>query len=144
MKVKLSPFTILFLILNSILIFCASRKDDVPKEPSSSLTHTKGDLPPSPGNHFDSATDGIWVKNTQTQTEKAIYDNGYVIHEKAQEELKSIMEVPTKDDSVKASAEQKREDVYGTFMDTIRDRTEVSFLIQIKIDRIANYSDLTN
>lgn len=62
MKVKLSPFAILFLLLNSILIFCASKKIDEENKISSGLIHKNENTKLSAGYTFDSLQTTIGSK----------------------------------------------------------------------------------
>lgn len=54
MKFQLSPFIVLFVSLNSILIFCASRKIDPKKKPSSVKMHTIRNSAVKPEDNLDS------------------------------------------------------------------------------------------
>lgn len=98
MKVKLSPFTILFLLLNSILIFCASRKIDVEKKPASSLTHTNQDNQLSLSDTINAPANGIWITGTEIPAQKDSYIIGYTIREKAYKGIKPIIKASVNDD----------------------------------------------
>jgi len=87
MKVKLSPFTILFLSLNSILIFCASRKINPEKKPSSRSTYTNMDIQINPADNIDSQVYDTWVKKTKTHADQA-YDE--VVYKKKQKIMEEI------------------------------------------------------
>jgi predicted metalloendopeptidase len=145
MKLKLSPFTILFLLLNSILIFCASRKVDTEKKTSSAVTLTNAKTHLRPGVNIDANPNGSWVADTKIPVNKVSYSIGYIIDGKIQEEASFFMKASANNDFAEESAEQKTRNHYGAFRGALsRDRTEISSLGQIKIDAISNYKDLAN
>jgi predicted metalloendopeptidase len=103
MKVKLSPFTILFLLLNSILIFCASRKIDSEKKPSSSLTNTTTDTHVKASDNFNAYANSSWVKKTKIAADKSSADIGFIINDRSDEGVKNSTPTSTKDDFAKDS-----------------------------------------
>jgi hypothetical protein len=82
MKLKPSPFIVLFLSLNSILIFCATRKADAKKNSSTGLEHAVDDSPLSPGDNFDALTNDPSIKNAKLTASAVSYYIGYMIHNK--------------------------------------------------------------
>jgi predicted metalloendopeptidase len=145
MKLKLSPFTVLFLSLNSILIFCASRKVDTEKKTPSALTNTTSYAQLRPGGNLDASANGSWMTNTKIPANKVYYSIGYIIDEKTQRDFNFVLKTSASNDLPEESDEQKIGYLCGTFRDTVsRDRTEISSLGKIKIDAITNYRDLAN
>lgn len=96
MKFKLSPFIVLFLSLNSILIFCATRKVEPEEKPSTGLTHTSEDDQLSPDDNFESSRKISSMENTTLLEHEDQYYIGYMTHEKDQNELNSVKETSAK------------------------------------------------
>lgn len=133
MKFKLSPFIILFFLLNSILIFCAFTKIDSEQKPASETTVKNTDAPARPHGNLDPHADATPAKKIKTQLDKAPYDGGHTNKAKTQEDAKAIMGASAKDDFVEGSAEQKIESA---------GQSGISRLLpeHIKIDAIDNYT----
>lgn len=147
MKVKLSPFTILFLSLNSILIFCASRKINPEKKPSSRSTYTNMDIQINPADNIDSQVYDTWVKKTKTHADKASDEVVYKKTLKIMEDAKSLIEVSAKDDIADGPDALKTEVTSGALVHTISGkRTKISPMLREnrKIDATANYTGLAN
>jgi len=145
MKFKLSFIRTLFILLGSVLIFGAFTKIKSNKNLSSGLTLKNMDPSVRPGDNFNAYVNGTWMKNTKIPADKASYGIAYMIHEKAQEDVKAIIENAAKGKFADGSDEQKIGDFYGAFMDTLaRDQIGISPLLPEyqKIDAIANYNDL--
>ena len=147
MKVKLSPFTILFLSLNSILIFCASRKINPEKKPSSRSTYTNMDIQINPADNIDSQVYDTWVKKTKTHADKASDEVVYKKTLKIMEDAKSLIEVSAKDDIADGPDAQKNEVTSGALVGTISGkRTKISPMLREhrKVDPTASYTGLAN
>jgi hypothetical protein len=110
-KFKPSPFLILFLSLNSILIFCASREVDTGNKPSPNLKHTDGDTQLSAFDNFDLPTITNLTKNVIITDEKVSSDIDYIIPEKVQNKLNPIVESSAETSFVEDSDEQKSENL---------------------------------
>lgn len=133
MKLKLSPFTILFLSLNSLLIFCATSNIDAGKEQSTRLTDTKMETQADSDFNFDGYTN----KNTNILG-KPSHGFGYKINGKSAEDLKVVS---VKDDYTKESLELKTEYLYFTMTDTVLiEREGISLPISDKIGTTVSYS----
>lgn len=145
MKIKLSSFAFLFLLLSSIVIFFAFNKINPNNFLSSGLTLKNMDTLVRPGDNFDAYVNGTWVKNTKIPADKASYGIAYIVHDKSQEDVKAIIENSAKGSFQIGSNEQKIGDFYEAFMDTItRNQVGISPLLPEfnKIDAITNYTDL--
>jgi len=111
MKFKLSPFLVLFLSLNSILIFCASRKADSEKKPSTGLTHTSEESQLSSDDNFDAAINDSSIRKIKLPASEVSYHISSIISEKEQRELNPILENSVEDSFTKDSDEQKSENL---------------------------------
>jgi hypothetical protein len=107
MKFKLSPFIVLFVSLNSILIFCATRNVDAKKTTSTGLTHTNEDSQLSPDDNFDAAINYSSMKNTKLPATEVSYYIGYIIPEKGQSALNPIVENSVEGSFAHDSGEQQ-------------------------------------
>ena len=116
MKLKFSNFTILFLVLNSLLIFCATSNIDSEKEPSSSLTNTNSDTKTSSDDNLDTHINSSSNKNTPIIVKPSL-GLDYPIIDNSTEELKANIKVSVED--VEDSDEQKNESIYSTLKDSI-------------------------
>ena len=98
-----------------------------------------------PGDNFDAYVDGNWAKSNKIPADKASIGVGQIIDDKAQEDVKAIIENSSKGNFANGSDEQKIGDFYEAFMNVrTRDKKGINPLIPEfkKIDAIANYSDL--
>lgn len=139
MKFKLSPFIILFFLLNSILIFCAFTKIDSEQKPASEMTVKNTDGHARPADNLDPHVDGSRAKKIKTQPEKVSYDSDYINNTKAPEGIKAIMEASAKADFIEGSVDQK----IAKLIDAeLVDQAGISRQLQehIKIGAITNYN----
>jgi hypothetical protein len=111
MKFQLSPFIVLFISLNTILIFCATRKVDSEKKPSSSLTQTDEDTRENPNDNFDASAKLSSIKYSKLPAAEVNYYIGYMIYEKEHNELNSILETSAKTNLDDDLNEQKSKDL---------------------------------
>ncbi|WP_396184940.1 M13 family metallopeptidase [Flavobacterium sp.] len=141
MKIKALQFKVTLLIAAfSLLVACDK------KEPLLSGVILKNmDTLVKPGDNFDGYVNGTWAKNNKIPADKAGIGVGQIINDKAQEDVKEIIENSSKGNFADGSDEQKIGDFYKAFMDTkARDQKGIAPLLPEfkKIDAIANYSDL--
>ncbi|MGO4773463.1 M13 family metallopeptidase [Flavobacterium sp. W22_SRS_FK3] len=98
-----------------------------------------------PGDNFDAYVNGNWAKINKIPADKAGIGVGQIINDKAQEDVKAIIENSSKGSFANGSDEQKIGDFYEAFMNVkTRDQKGITPLLPEfkKIDAIANYSDL--
>ena len=141
MKIKALQFKVTLLIAAlSLLVACDK------KEPLLSGVILKNmDTLVKPGDNFDGYVNGTWAKSNKIPADKAGIGVGQIINDKAQEDVKEIIENSSKGNFADGSDEQKIGDFYKAFMDTkARDQKGIAPLLPEfkKIDAIANYSDL--
>ena len=145
MKSKPNPFKILLLALVPIVSLVAFTTLEKIEKVLSGINTANMDTSVQPGDNFNAYVNGNWMKNTKIPEDKASYGIGYMVHEKAQEDVKAIIEASAKGNFAAGSDEQKIGDFYESFMDIkSRDQKGVKPLLPEykKIDAINNYTDL--
>jgi len=139
MKIKSVLFKCSFLLAFS-LISC-DKKENL----NSGVILKNMDTLVKPGDNFDAYVNGNWAKSNKIPADKASIGVGQIIDDKAQEDVKAIIENSSKGNFANGSDEQKIGDFYEAFMNVrTRDKKGINPLIPEfkKIDAIANYSDL--
>ena len=99
----------------------------------------------APGNNFTAYVNGNWVKKTAIPADKSNYGVFQILNDKAQEDVKAIIEASAKGEFSEGSDEQKIGDLYESYMDTkTRDALGIKPLAAElqKIETINNYKDL--
>ncbi|QHL89412.1 peptidase M13 [Nibribacter ruber] len=107
----------------------------------------KANMDPSvkPGDNFTAYVNGTWVKNTEIPADKAAYGAGSILNDKAQEDVKAIIEASAAGTFAKGSDEQKIGDLYEAYLNTkVRDSIGLKPLQEElqKIEAIKNHKDL--
>lgn len=139
---KIKPFlfkTFLFLVL---LFFVSYAKRE---SLLSGISLKNMDAKVKPGDNFYDYVNGTWLKNNKIPSDKAYYGTATTINDKAQEDVKSIIENASKGKFANGSDEQKIGDFYEAYMDTIaREKIGIAPLLPEfkKIESISNYTDL--
>jgi putative endopeptidase len=98
-----------------------------------------------PGNNFTAYVNGRWARKTPIPADKASYGVMQILNDKAQEDVKAIIEASAAGNFAAGTEEQKIGDLYGAYMDMkARDAIGIRPLAPEfnKIDAIASYSDL--
>ncbi|SFE44836.1 M13 family metallopeptidase [Flavobacterium xueshanense] len=145
MKLKPYTFKTQLVLASSILLLAAFSTFEKSDKTISGINKENMDTSVQPGDNFDAYVNGAWMKKTKIPDDKASYGVGYMVHEKAQEDVKAIIEASSKGDFATGSDEQKIGDFYEAFMDIkIRDQKGIAPLLPEykKIDAINNYNDL--
>ncbi|MFV8371898.1 M13 family metallopeptidase [Flavobacterium sp. LB2P74] len=145
MKSKPYPIKTQLVLVSSILLLGAFNTSEKSDLLLSGINKENMDTSAKPGDNFDTYVNGTWKKNTKIPDDKASYGVGYMVHEKAQEDVKAIIEASAKGDFATDSDEQKIGDFYEAYMDTkMRDQKGITLLLPEykKIDAIKNYTDL--
>lgn len=138
-KIAFIGFAIAFSACNT------DKKQHNKEELSSGIIKTNMDTLVKPGDDFAAYVNGTWVKNNEIPADKGSYGAGYMVHEKAEEDVKKIIEESAKGDFKTGSPEQKVGDLYSSFMD-MEKRNELGYKplhadLQ-KIDSISSYDNL--
>lgn len=128
--------------LLTMLAFHAIRRSDQPK---SGIITENMDKDVLPGNNFMAYVNGAWMKKTEIPADKPAYSVGAMVSDKAQEDVKAIIEKAASGKFADGSEEQKIGDLYGSYMNTAaRDAIGIKPLQADlkKIDALKNYNDL--
>lgn len=99
----------------------------------------------APGDNFTSFVNGTWVKNTPIPADKSSYGIGHLLNDKAQEDVKAIIEASAAGNFDQGSEQQKIGDLYESYMNMkVRDSIGIAPLQPDfrRIDAIANAKDL--
>ncbi|MBB5438658.1 putative endopeptidase [Pedobacter sp. AK017] len=99
----------------------------------------------APGNNFTEYVNGTWVKNTKIPSDKASFGAMAIVNDKAQDDVKAIIETAAKVKSKDGSEEQKIGDFYESYMNMkVRDAIGLEPLAAEfkKIDALTTNKDL--
>jgi putative endopeptidase len=141
MKIKSNQFKCSFLLAILLMIVSCNKKESL----TSGVILKNMDTLVKPGDNFDAYVNGNWTKKNKIPADKASIGIGQIINDKAQEDVKAIIESSSKGSFANGSDEQKIGDFYEAFMNVkTRDKKGITPLFPEfkKIDAIANYSDL--
>lgn len=135
-------------VLAAAVLLTLNSCDKKPKNTDpvlSGIIHKNMDTLVRPGDNFDAYVNGTWVKNNPIPADKASYGVGEIISDKAQEDVRIIIEESATGKFADSSNEQKIGDFYGAYMDQkTRDEKGITPLAPEfkKIDAIASHDDL--
>lgn len=136
------------LLAGTILLMasCNGTGSHQPKELKSGILTQNMDTTVLPGNDFMAYVNGTWLKKTSIPSDKSRYGVGAIINDKAQEDVKAIIENAVKTGGKEGSEEQKIGDFYESFLDSKgRDAIGLKPLNEEfkKIDAISSAKDLS-
>jgi putative endopeptidase len=136
------------LLFLSGIVLVASCKDAPEKSASlgSGVILENMDTTVRPGDNFSNYVNGTWVKKTEIPPDKARYGVGSMINDKAQEDVKAIIEESSGGNFQKGSDEQKVGDFYESYMNTkVRDSIGLAPLQEElkKVQAIGSKKELT-
>ncbi|MEJ0056641.1 MAG: M13-type metalloendopeptidase [Bacteroidota bacterium] len=137
--------TLLCIPVLCLLVACSTPKKEEAKVLTSGLLLQNMDTTVKPGDNFQMYVNGTWIKNTEIPAERSSYGVGRIVHEKAQEDVKSIIEEASASHAAMGTDEQKVGDLYSSYLDIKkRDSIGVAPLAAefTKIDAISNYDEL--
>ncbi|CAM3328801.1 Peptidase M13 [Flavobacterium longum] len=129
----------------AFLMVYACGKNEKSEELISGITVKNMDTLVKPGDNFDAYVNGAWIKNNQIPADKASFGNFDILQDKAEENVKAIIEASAKGDFADGSNEQKIGDFYASYMDIkARDAKGITPLEgEMKaIDAIKDYNEL--
>ncbi|QHT69862.1 peptidase M13 [Rhodocytophaga rosea] len=98
-----------------------------------------------PGDNFTAYANGNWAKKTKIPADKSSYGAFHMLDDKAQEDVKAIIEAAASGKFTDGSDEQKIGDLYGSYMDMKgRDSLGIAPLAAefSKVNAIASHKDL--
>jgi len=99
----------------------------------------------SPGDNFMQFVNGSWIKNTKIPSDKPSFGAASILNEKAQEDVRAIIENAAKSEAKAGSEEQKIGDYYASYLNQKgRDSIGLAPLQEEfkKIDAITSTKDL--
>ncbi|WP_417457934.1 M13 family metallopeptidase [Kordiimonas sp.] len=97
----------------------------------------------TPGNDFFNYANGTWMAEHDIPADRSSYGVGLIVHERAQERVKAIIEELGAKGGEKGTPEQKVGDYYASWMDTATLNELGAAPLKADLDRIAGISDLT-
>jgi len=128
----------------AMLLFTTACTD--PKEElRSGIISENMDTTIAPGNDFNTYVNGAWIKKTEIPPDKAMYGVFYMLNDKAQEDVKLIIENASKSNPKEDSEEQKVGDYYSSYLNIkTRDSIGLTPLKEEfkKIEAISSTKDL--
>lgn len=128
-----------------VIASCSTEKKESAKPLTSGLLLEYMDTTVRPGDNFQMYVNGTWIRNTEIPADKGSYGIGWILHEKSQESVKSIIEEAARANRAVGTDEQKVGDLYASYMDTTRRDalgTQPLAAEFEKIEAISNYGDL--
>ncbi|NVJ99202.1 MAG: M13 family metallopeptidase [Alphaproteobacteria bacterium] len=96
-----------------------------------------------PGDDFFAYANGTWLDTHEIPADRSSYGVGLIVHERAQERVKAIIEELGAKGGEKGTSEQKVGDYYASWMDTETVNKLGAAPLQADLDRIAAISDLS-
>ncbi|AMP99251.1 Peptidase M13 [Pedobacter cryoconitis] len=133
------------IIAGSLLVLAAFQSFHSTGDPKSGIILENMDKQVVPGNNFMEYVNGTWIKKTEIPADKPSASVSSLINDKAQEDVKEIIEKAASGKFADGSEEQKIGDLYGSYMNmTARDAIGVKPLAADfkKIDGIKNQKEL--
>ncbi|MDR6786346.1 putative endopeptidase [Pedobacter africanus] len=132
-------------LAGTVLFMAACNSSETKKELQSGVILKNMDTTVVPGNDFTAYVNGTWMKNTKIPSDKAAYGVGSMVNDKAQEDVKAIIENAAKAKAKDGSEEQKIGDYYESYMNMkVRDSIGLSPLTAEfkRIDALTGTKDL--
>lgn len=133
-------------VLAAALLFAgACNRPQGSEELQSGILIKNMDTTAVPGNDFTQYVNGAWMKNTKIPADKSSYGVGSMVNDKAQEDVKALIENAAKGSPKSDSEEQKIGDFYESYMNMkVRDSIGLAPLSDEfkKVDAIASPKDL--
>ena len=143
--IKTKRTTALPLLAATLLFAVSCNRPQSSDELQSGILVKNMDTTAIPGNDFTQYVNGTWMKNTKIPADKSSYGVGAMVNDKAQEDVKVLIENAAKGSPKADSEEQKIGDYYESYMNLkVRDSIGLAPLNDEfkKIDAIASAKDL--
>lgn len=134
------------IVAGSVLLLGAFQLIHKDGDPRSGIITENMDKSVVPGNNFMQYVNGNWIKKTEIPADKPSASVGSMVNDKAQEDVKEIIEHAASGKFADGSDEQKIGDLYGSYMNTAaRDAIGLKPLEADlkKIDALKNLKDLS-
>jgi len=135
--------TVFAIVALAILAACSQQKKEESSRPlASGLLLENMDSTINPGDNFQMYVNGTWIRNTVIPADKSSYGIGRMLHDKAQEDVRKIIEDAAAAGKPAGSDEQKVGDLFASYLDTTR-RNELGVKpIQAELQKIDAIADL--
>ena len=114
--IKLNRLTGAAMFAGTALLLAACSNSESQQELQSGIILKNMDTTASPGNNFTEYVNGTWMKSTKVPSDKARYGVMDIINDKAQEDVKALIENAARNKSKEGSEEQKIGDYYESYM----------------------------
>lgn len=114
--IKLNRLTGVAVFAGTALFLSACSHSDSHQKLQSGIILKNMDTTVAPGNNFTGYVNGTWMKNTKVPSDKARYGIMDIINDKAQEDVKALIENAARNKSKGGSEEQKIGDYYESYM----------------------------
>lgn len=135
---------LILVVLAGFAVSCSTTKENTPAL-SSGIALENMDTTVSPGDNFTAYVNGKWMEKTAIPADKSSFGVMHMLNDKAQEDVKSIIEESAAGKFEQGSDEQKVGDFYESYMNQkVRDSIGLAPLKEelAKIDAIGSYEDL--
>ncbi len=99
------------------LAACSPQKKEESRALVSGILKENMDSTVRPGDNFQMYVNGTWIRNTEIPADKASYGIGRMLHEKAQEDVKKIIEDASATNKPAGTDEQKVGDLFASYLD---------------------------
>ena len=109
--------------------------------PISGIALENMDTSVRPGDDFFMYVNGKWIEETEIPADKASYGGFGILHDEAQEHVKTIIEASATGDFAKGTDEQKVGDLYRSYMDMEARNAKGISPLQAELERIAAIED---
>ena len=133
------------LVAGSLLTMLAFHSIHPADQPKSGIIVENMDKSVTPGNNFMAYVNGSWMKKTEIPADKPSFGVGSMVNDKAQEDVKEIIEKAAAGKFAEGSEAQKIGDLYGSYMNNaVRDAIGVKPLaVDLKkIDALKDVKEL--
>ncbi|WP_291084851.1 M13-type metalloendopeptidase [Flavobacterium sp. BFFFF1] len=133
------------LLMAAGLLAITSCKSDKEQNLGSGIIVKNMDKSVKPGDNFDAYVNGAWAKANKIPADKSSYGVFDILNDKAQEDVKAIIEESAKGNFANGSNEQKVGDLYDSYLDMkTRNAKGINPIVPelSRIDGIKTYEDL--
>ncbi|MFT2008084.1 M13 family metallopeptidase [Pontibacter sp. 13R65] len=146
LKIKKS-YGITLLASSLLWVTACNNTKETSRELKSGILVANMDTTVNPGDNFTAFVNGNWDKNTEIPADKSSFGVFHMLNDKAQEDVKAIIEEAASGNFADGSDEQKIGDFYESYMNTkVRDSIGLAPLAAEfrRIDAISNQNQLAD
>ena len=135
------------LLAGALFLGTSCNNSKTNQELTSGVIRQNMDTTIAPGDNFTAYVNGNWIKNTEIPADKAAYGIGAIINDRAQDDVKAIIENAAKGNPDEGSEEQKIGDFYDSYINMkVRDSIGLTPLNEEfkKIEALSSVKDLAS